>query len=174
MAAPDDSFASGWRDSFVEHWRDTKEYTLAVLDAMPADGFDTKPNPVQRNFGDQLRHLAVANVVYFKAFDLLPVPEATLTTDRAALDKYADPLDKAAVRKFVEASFDYVAAVLAKMSDKDMARRDLGPWKGAAPHSAVDVCMRAYMHSAHHRGQAVVYLRVKGITPPTWKFEPHA
>jgi hypothetical protein len=31
-----------------------------------------------------------------------------------------------------------------------------------------------YAHTAHHRGQAVVYLRVKGITPPTWKFEPTA
>jgi uncharacterized damage-inducible protein DinB len=28
------------------------------------------------------------------------------------------------------------------------------------------------MHTAHHRGQIVVYLRVKGITPPAWQFEP--
>ena len=33
---------------------------------------------------------------------------------------------------------------------------------------------RAYMHTAHHRGQVVTYLRVKGLVPPTWKFEPHA
>jgi uncharacterized damage-inducible protein DinB len=30
------------------------------------------------------------------------------------------------------------------------------------------------MHTAHHRGQLVVYLRVKGIVPPTWAFEPTA
>lgn len=169
-----DSFARDWHRSFIEHWRDTKEYTLAVLDAMPADGFDTKPNPAQRPFGDQMRHLAVANIVYFKAFGLVPLPGATLTTDRSELDKYASPTDKAAVRKFVAASFDYIAAVLEKMTQKDLARKDLNLWKDAPPHTGTDVCLRAYMHSAHHRGQAVVYLRVKGITPPTWQFEPTA
>ena len=165
-------FAKAWRDSFVEHWQDTKEYTLAVLDAMPADGFDLKPNPAQRPFGDQLRHLAVANVAYFNTFGLVPVPDATLTTDRNRLDKYANPTDKDAVRKFVSASFDYVSSVLAKLSEKDLTRKDL--MLGKAPHTATDICLRAYMHSAHHRGQAVVYLRVKGITPPAWKFEPTA
>jgi uncharacterized damage-inducible protein DinB len=169
-----DAFAKAWRDGFVEHWRDTKEYTLAVLDAMPADGFDTKPNPAQRTFGDQLRHLAVANVVYFNAFGLIAVPDDTLTTDRNALDRYARETDKNAVRKFVAASFDYVSSVLEKITEKDLVRTNLTLSKGAAAHSGTDVCLRAYMHTAHHRGQAVVYLRVKGITPPAWKFEPTA
>jgi uncharacterized damage-inducible protein DinB len=155
-------FAKTWQESFIEHWRDTTEYTLAVLDAMPADAFDTRPNPEQRPFGDQLKHLASANIAYFRAFGLVPAPEAT----------DASPTDKDAVRKFVSASFDYVSAVLAKLTERDLARKDLVLRKGAAPHSGTDICMRAYMHTAHHRGQAVVYLRVKGITPPAWKFEP--
>jgi uncharacterized damage-inducible protein DinB len=168
-----DGFARSWLDSFKEHWRDSKEYTLAVLDAMPPDNFDTKPNPVQRTFGDQLRHLAFANVIYFNAFGLIPVPQATLTTDSKSIDKYASELDKAAVRKFVGASFDYVSAVLDKMTQRDLIRKDVPLFRGVPPHSGTDICLRAYMHTAHHRGQAVVYLRVKGITPPTWKFEPH-
>lgn len=166
-----DGFAKSWHDTFVEHWRDTKEYTLAVLDAMPPNGFDTKPHPVQRTFGDQFRHLAAANVVYFNAFGLVTVP-STLTVDRNTLQKLAPETDKEAVRNFVVASFDYVASVLAKMTEKDLLRKDLNLFKGASPHSGTDVCLRAYMHTAHHRGQAVVYLRVKGITPPAWKFEP--
>jgi len=165
------SFAAVWRDNFLNHWKDTRDYTLAVLEAMPEDGFGLKPNPAQRPFGEQLRHLASANVVYFRAFNLLPVPDS-LPLDREVLAKQVDPLDKAAVRKYVAASFEYVAAVLGKLSEKDLARTDLALFKGAAPHSTIDVCMRAYMHTAHHRGQAVVYLRVKGITPPAWKFEP--
>jgi uncharacterized damage-inducible protein DinB len=168
-----DAFARDWHRGFVEHWRDTKDYTLAVLDAMPPDGFDLKPHPAQRPFGDQLRHLAVANIVYFNAFGLVPIPP-TLTTDRNALDRFASPEDKPAVRRFVAASFDYVASVLDKMTQKDLARNDLVLWKDAPPHTGADVCLRAYMHSAHHRGQAVVYLRVKGIVPPLWKFEPTA
>ena len=170
-AWPDD-FAHKWRDNFKEHWRDTKDYTLAVLDAMPPEGFDTKPHPVQRTFGDQLRHLAFANVAYFNSFGIVPVPEDKLTADPKAIQKYANDTDKASVRKFVLASFDYVLTVLDKMTQKDLFRKDLPLFRGVPPHSGTDICMRAYMHTAHHRGQAIVYLRVKGITPPTWKFEP--
>jgi uncharacterized damage-inducible protein DinB len=167
-----DPFARTWLDSFKEHWRDTKEYTLAVLDAMPPDGFDTKPHPVQRTFGDQLRHLAFANVAYFNSFGIVPVPKTTLTSDPKSIETYAAETDKAAVRRFVVASFDYVSAVLDKMTQVDLLRKDLPMFRGVPPHSGTDMCLRAYMHTAHHRGQAVVYLRVKGITPPTWKFEP--
>lgn len=81
-AAPgwSDAFARIWLDSFKEHWRDTKEYTWAVFDAMPPDGFNTKPDPVQRTFGDQLRHLA--NVAYFNSFSLVLVPKTTLALSR--------------------------------------------------------------------------------------------
>src|SRR3954452_14394989 len=108
---PDD-FARIWCDSFKEHWRDTKDYTLAVLDAMPAESFGTKPHPVQRTFGDQLRHLAFANVAYFNAFGLVPVPEDKLTADPKSIQKYSNDTDKPSVRGFVLASFDCVSAVL--------------------------------------------------------------
>jgi len=154
-------FAKVWHESFIKHWQDTKEYTLAVLEAMPPEGFDLKPNPAQRTFGEQLIHLARANAGYFSAFGLLPPPEAPSATD------------KDTARKYVTASFDYVSAVLHKMTEKDLLRTDLGKNNPRYPaHSGTDLYMRAYMHTAHHRGQVVVYLRVKGITPPAWKFEP--
>jgi uncharacterized damage-inducible protein DinB len=31
-----------------------------------------------------------------------------------------------------------------------------------------DLCYRLLDHVAHHRGQAIVYLRLKGITPPDY------
>ena len=168
------SFALAWRDSFTEHWRDTREYTLAVLDAMPPDGFDLKPNPAQMSFGEQMRHLAAANAAYFNGFGIVPVEGEVLSLDRAEIRRRVNPSDKAAVRRFVAASFEYVAAVLGKLTERDLARTDLVMWKGVPAHSAIDICMRAYMHTAHHRGQAVVYLRVKGLTPPAWQFEPTA
>jgi uncharacterized damage-inducible protein DinB len=155
-------FARQWRDSFLKHWRVTRDYTLAVLDAMPADGFDSKPNPAQRTFADQLVHLARANNAYISAFKRGEAPAPP-----AAADK--DP-----VRKFVAASFDHVTRVLENLTERDLLRTDLTPFPNAPVHSATDLFLRAYMHTAHHRGQAVVYLRVKGITPPAWAFEPTA
>lgn len=166
-------FAKAWYDSYVEHWKDTKEYTLQMLDAMPAEHFTSKPDPAQRTFGDQMRHLGSANVAYFRALNLVPVPDA-IPTDRAQLPKLVPENDKAAVRRYVEATFDYVMAVLDKMTEKDMMRADMRLFNQTKPHSTIDICMRAYMHTSHHRGQTVCYLRVKGITPPAWKFEPTA
>jgi uncharacterized damage-inducible protein DinB len=163
-AAAEASFATSWRNIFIAHWKDTKEYSLAVVDAMPAEGFASKPTPVQMTFGEQMKHHARANVAYFNAFGLVSPPSAPA----AGTD------DKEAVRRYVEAAFDYVLTVLDKMGDKDLLRTDLNMWKGAPPHSGVDICLRAYTHTAHHRGQAVVYLRLQGVKPPTWKFEPHA
>ena len=139
---------------------------------MPADAFESRPNPVQRPFGDQLRHLAYANVIYFNSFGLVSIPKATPTSDSEALDTYAAVGNKTAIRGFVLASFRYVSSVLDKLTEADLRRQDLTLWRGSGMHSGTDVCLRAYMHTAHHRGQAVVYLRVKGITAPAWKFEP--
>ncbi len=170
-AAWPNPFARALRDSFIEHWKDTREYTLAMLDAMPGDGFTSKPDPAQRTFGEQMVHLAIANIAYFRALAVLPVP-ASLPTDRNTIAKELNQADKAAVRRYVAESFDWVAAVLDKMTEKDLLRKDIN--FGRNPHSGTDVLFRAYMHTAHHRGQTVVYLRVKGIVPPAWKFEPTA
>jgi uncharacterized damage-inducible protein DinB len=154
-------FVKSWHDSFTMHWRDTRDYTLAVIEAMPPEGFTLKPNPEQRTFGEQMIHLAQANNAYFRGFGILPPPQIT-----------ADAADKDSVRKFVAASFDYTSTVLSRLTEKDMLRTDVKLFQRGQAHSGTDICMRAYMHTAHHRGQCVVYLRVKGIKPPAWKFEP--
>ncbi len=164
-AAPwTNSFAQAFLASFVAHWKDTREYSLAVLEAMPADKMTSKANPAQRTFGEQMIHLASANTAYFRGFELLPPPEM----------KAPNAADKEAVRAFVTAGFDYTDAVLAKMSEKDVLRTDIKFSPRLPAHSAVDIFLRAYMHTAHHRGQIITYLRVNEIKPPTWKFEPHA
>jgi uncharacterized damage-inducible protein DinB len=158
-----DPFVKAWRDSFLAHWRDTREYTLAILDAMPAEHFTSKPDAAQRTFGEQMVHLAQANNAYFQGLRLAPAPEGK-----------ADPADKASVRNFVNASFDFIARTLDRMQENDWTRKDVKLFQRGQVHSTVDICMRAYMHTAHHRGQVVTYLRVKGIKPPAWKFEPTA
>ncbi len=160
-AAQTKSFVLQFRDSFLKHWQVERNYTLAVAEAMPAEHYDFKPTPAQRTFGEQIMHLAGVNTAYFSAFGLAPLP--TLPTVS----------DKETVRKYIATSFDYTTDVLKKLAEKDLLRNDLGAPR-RKPHTGIDLCMRAYTHTAHHRGQAVVYLRLQGITPPTWAFEPTA
>lgn len=155
------SFPLQFRDSFLRHWQVERGYTLAVAKAMPSEHYEFKPNPVQRSFGEQLTHLCAANLAYFSAFGLVPMPERPGGSDKESTEKY------------VALSWDYTTQVLKKLSEKDLLRNDLGAPR-FKPHSGTDLCLRAYTHTAHHRGQAIVYLRIKGITPPAWAFEPTA
>ena len=157
-----DPFARSWRDSFLKHWQVTKDYTIAFADALPAEDYGYKPVEVQRSYAEQLLHLGSANAAYMSAFNIKQQPARVTATD------------KAAVRAYLVATFDYVSAVLGAMQEKDLIRRDLQFSSRIKPHSGMDLFMRAYMHTAHHRGQLVGYLRMKGITPPTWAFEPTA
>jgi uncharacterized damage-inducible protein DinB len=79
--------------------------------------------------------------------------------------------DKETVPKYLNSSWDYTIQVLRKLTEKDILRNDLGTPRFKA-HTGSDLFLRAYTHTAHHRGQAIVYLRIKDIAPPTWAFEP--
>ncbi|MDE0125262.1 MAG: DinB family protein [Bryobacterales bacterium] len=157
------SFAQQLRDDFLAHWKVEKQYSLDILDAMPVEHFDLKPTSDQRSFVDQIGHYVHANVNYFKTLGLPikppPVP---------------DEASPQALRSYLVASYDYVAEVLAAMTEKDFSRRDInfGTVGPRLPHTTQDVFMRAYMHSAHHRGSVVVYLRLAGVEPPRWRFSP--
>ncbi|MDE0108240.1 MAG: DinB family protein [Bryobacterales bacterium] len=154
-------FAEQLRDDFLAHWKVETQYSLDVLDAMPSEHFDLKPTPDQRSFMDQIGHYVQSNVNYFKKFELPvePPPAPTEATPQT-------------LRSFLIASYDYVAEVLATMTEEDFSRRDIRfrPSGPDTPHTAQDIFMRAYMHSAHHRGSVVVYLRLAGVEPPRWRF----
>jgi uncharacterized damage-inducible protein DinB len=42
--------------------------------------------------------------------------------------------------------------------------------EGKGRFSTLDVMLGVMIHVSHHRGQAEVYLRVKGIVPPEYKW----
>jgi hypothetical protein len=46
---------------FPKHWQISKEFTLAVAEAMPAESYDFKPNPQEMSFGELMIHIAQSN-----------------------------------------------------------------------------------------------------------------
>jgi len=46
---------------FAKHWQISKEFTLAVAEAMPAESYDFKPNPEEMSFGELMIHIAKSN-----------------------------------------------------------------------------------------------------------------
>jgi hypothetical protein len=50
---------------FVHDWQISKQFTIEVAKAMPADLYDFKPNPDEMTFAEQMMHIAGANLYRF-------------------------------------------------------------------------------------------------------------
>jgi uncharacterized damage-inducible protein DinB len=140
----------------TKHWQISKEFTLAVAEAMPAESYDFKPNAEEMSFGQLMIHIATSNSEAF--------------ANAAGTEALAQPsgTDKKTAIKFLADSFDKCAKDFAAMTPAQLNRMvDIGAGRQAM---AIEVLWWAFTDTAHHRGQAEVYLRVKNIKPPRYVF----
>ena len=149
---------------FVRDWQISKQFTLDVANAMPAEFYSFKPNPEEMSFGEQMIHIAGANVFRFNQITGIKPP--------FAFDPAKPPAsDKQNVLKLLEQSFDYVIDVLPKMTPEQLQRTwHIPSWKGRNDPDGRAMVLNMFVHTAHHRAQCEVYLRAKGIKPPDYTF----
>lgn len=143
-------------DVLAKHYQASKELALAVADAMPADDYTYKATAPQMTFGQQMNHIAAANANYCAAGLETKSPFGKL-----------DDASKAAAVKNLNTAFDFCLDGLKKLNDAGLMKI-VG--SGARQRTVFECFWGGFTHTAHHRGQAEVYLRLKGITPPEYKF----
>jgi uncharacterized damage-inducible protein DinB len=147
---------SDFKALFPKHWQVSKDFTLAVAEAMPAEFYDFKPNPQEMSFGEMMMHLAQSNSEAFAR--VAGTKELAVPAGR----------DKETAIKFLADSFDKCAKDFASMTPEQLDKMfDIPDGKQA---TGLEVLWWAFTDTAHHRGQAEVYLRVKNITPPHYRF----
>ena len=149
---------------FVRDWQISKQFTIDVANAMPADLYNFKPSPEEMTFGEQMIHIAQANVYRFNQITGMKMP--------FELDPSAHPAsDKQTALKRLDQSFDYVLDVLPKITPKQLQRTwHIPSWKGRNDPDGRAMIVNMFVHTAHHRAQCEVYLRTKGIKPPDYTF----
>jgi hypothetical protein len=149
---------------FVQDWKISKQFTLDVASAMPAELYGFKPNPEEMTFGEQMVHIAGANVFRFNQITEIPGP--------FLFDPAKPPAsDKPSVLKMLEQSFDYVIAVLPQITPVQLKRTwHIPSWKGRTDPEGRAMIVNMLVHTAHHRAQCEVYMRVKDIRPPDYSF----
>jgi uncharacterized damage-inducible protein DinB len=149
---------------FVRDWQISKQFTIDVANAMPADLYTFKPNPEEMTFGEQMIHIAQGNVFRFNQITGIPTS--------FPLDPDKPPAaDKQNVLKLLDQSFDYVIDVLPKITPEQLQRTwHIPSWKGRPDPDGRAMIMNMFVHTAHHRAQCEVYLRAKGIKPPDYTF----
>ncbi len=141
-------------------WKRAKKWTLDYVDAMPDESLNFKPTPEIRSFAEQLLHLAFWNYGLVEGAAGKPNP---FGKDQNNLESKSEYKTKAALRKVVEQSYDFVIAAIADIDDAKLTEQ--APFFNSKP-TRLYALTTALDHQAHHRGQTTIYLRLKGVTPP--------
>ncbi len=156
LALPALAQEGGLPPQLTDHWKTSKKYVIALAEQMPAEDYTFKPNPSEMSFGQQMAHIAGANSFFF----------ATLTGQKDPIPKPTE-FDKANVLKLLNTSYDFVIASLEKLDHERMQQTFDSP---AGKMTGMELYLLAVDHTAHHRGQCIVYLRMKGIKPTDYQF----
>ncbi|MEO8258631.1 MAG: DinB family protein [Acidobacteriota bacterium] len=145
------------QQDLLDDWTSQKTSLTKISEAMPAEKYGFKSTPAQRNFGEQVLHIAEANVVQMGrlgAKSPAPVINMKETARGAILQALAD-------------SFDYGTAVIKEQTDQTLLL-PAGPSRFSffGPSTRTRVAYYVMGHTWDIYGQMVVYLRLNGIVPP--------
>jgi uncharacterized damage-inducible protein DinB len=157
VVVPGQSFAQTTMEEFVAKWDNSKQFTLEVVDKMPDNLLDYKPDPGAMSFKEQVTHLSAVIVMISSNF--LKGGDPGFAAD-------AKPATKAELRAFVEKCYDYGKKSVAGLSDADRAEK-VEIFGSQATRRQVIALMDD--HTTHHRGAAVSYIRANGIEPPAYR-----
>ena len=139
---------------YSKHFAALSDLSIAVAQAMPADKYSFRPHPDSMNFGELMAHIASTNYQFCAGLK---------DTNPPALPS---PTEKDAVVKFLTDSFAYCTAIIPNLTDQQLTQPHNSP---DGRLSGREVLLAMYIHVAHHRGQAEIYLRDEGIKPPSYK-----
>ena len=148
-------------DNLVADFERSKTMSLAYIEAMPEDQFGFKPTEGGRSFAEQMLHGAQGTI----GLSANGTGEIAIYKDMN-IEKEAAFHTKSEVRRLVSESFDFAIAGIQNM---DASKLDEIVVRGPFKVSRLGWIQKANEHVGHHRGQAAIYLRLKGITPPQYQ-----
>lgn len=124
----------------------SRNYTLAVAEAMPEHLYHFRPSEAIWDFTELLNHIAYGiewwNDNYIKKIQTEWNPPAAEKTRKQVIG--------------------YISQAYASLKDT-ISKESLNDDKIKGFYATTD-------HITHHRGQAVIYLRCQGITPPEYTY----
>lgn len=144
------------KENLLKDWQGQKKTMMDIADAMPADKFDYKATPAERNYGEQVLHVAQVNMFLLKLVGGKATAPAvdvkTATTKEQMIKAMAD-------------TYDYGTALLQEQTDASLMESVNAP-KFMGPSVRARIFWFLMSHSDDIYGQMVVYLRLNGIVPP--------
>ncbi len=139
---------------YSRHFDALAKLSIAVAQAMPPDQYAFRPHPDSMTFGQLMSHIATTNYQFCAGLK---------DSDSPALPS---PAGKDATVKFLSDSFDYCSGVIPNLTEQQLITAHNSPDGHLLGR---EILLAMYVHVAHHRGQAEIYLRDKGIKPPQYR-----
>ena len=157
LAAQDNVFIR----NFLERLENSKKYALVVAETMPEEDYSFKPTPESLSFAEHLMHIAWA----------MDWHSQSLLGGRAARDWNTDT-----ELKVDNKSKEEMIATISRTFDSSIAfikNFDSNQLEDRLDYFGLDRTKRQILlllsdHITHHRSQMLVYMRLKGHTPPRY------
>jgi uncharacterized damage-inducible protein DinB len=144
------------KDAFLEKWENSKNYMIALAEAMPEENFDFKPTERQMSFKEQLIHIK-GNMDWLS--------NTYFTESGFKREKTALPETKTKTIALLSEAFDSTLAFITQTSESEL---NTIVEFFAGPKSKLQILNLLQDHVTHHRGQLVVYLNLNNVEPPKY------
>jgi uncharacterized damage-inducible protein DinB len=131
-----------------------KQNLLETAARMPEAGYAFRPEPGVRSFGELLGHIAQTQSAF--CAQMMGVPDPRRGREGPGPPRRNETLAA------LEESYAFCDPAFAALAEDNLADP-----VGDRGHTRMDWAMLSLQHMASHYGNAVVYLRLCGIVPPT-------
>ena len=155
LTPPASAQTASLRAELLKDWTELKPVMMAIAAAMPEDKFTYKSTPAQRDYGQQIMHVATGNMMYLR---FLGGTAAAPAFNGAATSK-------ADILKALATSFDFGETLLREQTDQSMLQI-VQTNQFLGPSSKARVIYFLIGHTWDIYGQMAVYLRLNGVVPP--------
>ena len=149
----------------------TKEYTIELAEAMPAEHYSFRPHDSVRSFGEQMAHIGMSTPFMLDLFvNGEPMPsDPAVFEEVAKMEKNAGQSKEECIKMLHEA-FDKLLN-LCKSADESLLNSEFTmPFDPRQPSfSKASGIEFINDHIIHHRSQALVSLRMQGIAAPQFR-----
>ncbi|MDN5204860.1 DinB family protein [Fulvivirgaceae bacterium BMA10] len=153
------SINNSFAQEFLPKWQRARDYTIKVAELMPEEHYDFKVTEDIFSFREQLQHITrnFSSLQYY------------ITGERKnpLADTNFENMSKKEIIKSLKNGFSFIEGLLNKTNDAD-ASQEVNFFARDVYMTKKGVFELLRNHVTHHRGQAIIYLRLQGIKPPRY------
>ena len=148
---------SDYLSEFKQKWQNAEAYTMEVAQLMPPEQYSFQPSEEQMTFSEQLVHM-LGNIRWLGS--------SYLGAKKLDVDLKKKDYSKKEIIQLLEKGFSQTKAAIDALTP-EVLNEEVSFFAG--PMSKRQILNLLNDHLTHHRAQLVVYLRLNGVQPPSYR-----